>query len=419
MTQAVRWLAVLYVALVPIGRSGLPLNAQWGDLLFPLLVAAVLWTAPGGQWWSREDWPLAAYLTATLISALASGDVKVGLGHLAKQMYGAAIFLLFRKLERNHTDGRILKVVYAGAMAVVVATTVLVVYAPPQINHAPSSAGFLGALPVVGMVERIRGPLEAPEMLGNATLVAFALSFGLLAQSTGHVRQRWIAIVALLAAGEALTCSHSVAGFSVATALLLTMDRAPRPLRWVVFVAAFSVLALVNAASIVGPGRGESSSNFSVRHVSFSALGGTVTFPLNFYAALKQEAWMAFLDHPNAGVGPGGFTVVTEKAVREGRLTRFVRRHRPHCELTGRLAETGVLGGLSLLALWVSWVSVIGRARFAVVPLQAAAGAAVVGLLVNSLNADVMNFRFLWLSVAWAYAPAVSPEEGPAKTRRP
>lgn len=29
-----------------------------------------------------------------------------------------------------------------------------------------------------------------------------------------------------------------------------------------------------------------------------------------------------------------------------------------------------------------------------------------VGLLVNSLNADVMNFRFLWLAVAWMSSPA-------------
>ena len=38
-------------------------------------------------------------------------------------------------------------------------------------------------------------------------------------------------------------------------------------------------------------------------------------------------------------------------------------------------------------------------------PLRRAAVAAVIGLLVNSLNADVMNFRFLWLALAWAVAP--------------
>ena len=96
---------------------------------------------------------------------------------------------------------------------------------------------------------------------------------------------------------------------------------------------------------------------------------------------------------------------VTEKAADEGRLTNFVRRHRPHCELTGRLAETGILGGISLLALWASWVIGIQRAWSTAPPIRTAAGAAVIGLLLNSLNADVMNFRFLWLARALAQAP--------------
>ena len=400
MAPWVWWLAVLYVTLVPVGRSGLPLNAQWGDLLFPLLVGAVVKATPRGDWCSRKDWPLAAYLAATLLAALVAGGTGLGLGQFVKQAYGVAVFLLFRRLTRDETRARLIAQAYALVMALVVASTIALMYAPHD-RGQPYRGGMFGALPVVGLVERLRGPLEAPEMLGDAALVGFALALGSLAETSGRKRWVWIGIASLLAAGEALTFSHGMAGFAVVAALLLSINPAPRRLKKVAWASALGVVFLVNAASIVAP----EGSVFRVRRVSLSVAGISSSFPLNFYAALKQEAWMAFVENPVFGVGPGGFRTVTEKAADEGRLTNFVRRHRPHCELTGRLAETGILGGISLLALWASWVIGIQRAWSTAPPIRTAAGAAVIGLLLNSLNADVMNFRFLWLALALAQAP--------------
>lgn len=309
-------------------------------------------------------------------------------------------------LTRDQTRARLIAQAYALVMALVVASTMALMYAPHD-RAQPNRGGMFGALPVVGLVERLRGPLEAPEMLGDAALAGFALALGSLAETSGRKRWAWIGIAALLAAGEALTFSHGMAGFAVAAALLLSINRAPKWLQRVAWTSALGVVLLVNAASIVAP---DGSSPFSVRRVSLSVAGLSWSFPLNFYAALKQEAWMAFVEHPVLGVGPGGFRTVTEKAADEGRLTDFVRHHRPHCELTGRLAETGILGGVSLLLLWASWVVGIQRAWSTARPIRTAAGAAVIGLLLNSLNADVMNFRFLWLALALAQAP-----DSPAK----
>ncbi len=99
MSGVLPWLAVLYVALLPVGRSGLLLNAQWGDLLFPALALAVWRATPGGSWWRRSDWPLLAYLAVTALASVVSPDPAVGLSHLAKQVYVAAIFLVFRRLS--------------------------------------------------------------------------------------------------------------------------------------------------------------------------------------------------------------------------------------------------------------------------------------------------------------------------------
>ena len=120
------------------------------------------------------------------------------------------------------------------------------------------------------------------------------------------------------------------------------------------------------------------------------------------YAALKEVAWTAFQSKPLLGVGPAGFPLETEKAFNEGRLPEQYRHVPPHSAPAGRLAETGFLGGLSLLALWVSWLVAIRGGRSHATVAERAMGLAIVGLLVNGINADIMNFRFLWLALAWA-----------------
>jgi hypothetical protein len=123
--------------------------------------------------------------------------------------------------------------------------------------------------------------------------------------------------------------------------------------------------------------------------------------PMNYFL-LKQVAVRTFWRDPLTGAGLGAFHAETERAYRDGLIHAPYRRADPHAELLGRLAETGVVGGLTLLLLW--W----GIARCGCVllcgdPTSAWASSAILaglfGVLINSLNADVMNFRFLWVGV--------------------
>ena len=119
MTRVVSWLAVLYVGLLPVGRSGLPLNAQWGDLLLPLLVAAVLYEDGPRRWMRVRDWPIAVYLTVTLATAALSSDPLAGLKQLVKQMSVVLILLVFRYLAHDPVLTRKLQAAFAMSMAVV------------------------------------------------------------------------------------------------------------------------------------------------------------------------------------------------------------------------------------------------------------------------------------------------------------
>lgn len=122
------------------------------------------------------------------------------------------------------------------------------------------------------------------------------------------------------------------------------------------------------------------------------------------YYLLKKVAAEAFWRAPLTGIGLGRFREETERAYRVGKVHELYRDIDPHSTLLGRLAETGLPGGLTLVALWVGFLGL--GLRFvraangpAVWPARAAL-AGTVGLLVNSINVDIMNFRFLWIGFA-------------------
>jgi hypothetical protein len=398
MTRLASWLAVLYVTLLSLGRSGLPMNAQWGDLVLPLVAVAVAWGHPLRGWWRLADWPIGLYLLATLVTAAISAEPRVGFQQLAKQLSVALVFVVFRRLAGDGGLTRTLAKTFVLTVAAVTAVSIIIVFLRFPAWIAPASLGAGDVLPFLGPVRRIRGGLATPEMFGNALVVALALAFTLRGSGRGRARACWTAVLAVLAAGEFLTFSHSLAGFSVAAAMVLNAELPSRAMRALAWSVALSAVVAVNAASLVEPG--PAANDYGVGPVSFEIFNTRVHGELIHYAALKQVAWSAFLEHPLAGVGPGRFSTVTERAFQEGRFNRRYRDKPAQCDLLGRLAESGLPGGVSLVLLWAAWVRPDGSRS----PLARGAFAAVVGLLVNSLNADVMNFRFLWLAVAWMSA---------------
>ena len=70
-------------------------------------------------------------------------------------------------------------------------------------------------------------------------------------------------------------------------------------------------------------------------------------------------------------------------------------------EFFGRFAETGLAGGLTLIALWIAIGVAVDRLVVSHPDswIAIAAAAGIIGTLVNTMNADVMNFRFLWVAL--------------------
>ncbi len=130
-------------------------------------------------------------------------------------------------------------------------------------------------------------------------------------------------------------------------------------------------------------------------------IGGVdVEYQTISYFRIKQVAWDAFTSRPLTGIGLERFHAITEAAFQRGRLTEPYRLIDPHSTLLGRLAEAGLIGGVTLIILWIV-IATDTRSLLARDHRHAwmatAAAAALLGTLVNTMNADVMNFRFAWV----------------------
>ena len=130
------------------------------------------------------------------------------------------------------------------------------------------------------------------------------------------------------------------------------------------------------------------------------------------YYVLKRLAFEAFLEEPWFGVGPGRFDQVADRAYEERRIHAPYRYADPHCTFLGRLAETGAPGGVSLVLLWAGFLSLRSDKREPSSWIDRAMVAASVGLLLNSVNADIMNFRFLWIGFGMMRATVLAPRAG-------
>jgi hypothetical protein len=257
-------------------------------------------------------------------------------------------------------------------------------------------------LPYVGETLRLRAMTASEAML--ACVLTAAVPFAIALCAADRARPWCGAAVAMIAAAG-LTFSHALAGFAVAVLIAAwpSFAASPRLRRVAVAGVVLVVLALNFAATVsiksvsYGDAGYADASRFhhAIEDRQTRIGGAAVTYSVMSYARIKQVAWRTFLEHPIAGIGLDRFHSATARAHTEGRLPELYREIDPHSTLPGRLAETGIIGGVTLVLLWIAW----GRMARDVAgsALGYAAAAALAGLIVSSLNADIMNFRFVWV----------------------
>jgi hypothetical protein len=408
MNTASKACLLLFLALIAVDWPQWPLGLRAADLAFAAAAIAILAASP---WPARPrlhvlDIAIGVYLAGSAMSVMFSPDGRAGAIELIRQIYLVAIYSVMAVaagagLARTIATGLAIGGgVLAGAGLIAAAVKMLTGYGIAALTPVMT-------LPYIGDTVRLRALTASEAMF--ACLLAVSIPFALRHPMVAASRRRTLATAFVLGGAAALTFSHSIAGIAVA-AVVAAWDQWPsrRSARAAAVAAAvLTVIAFNFAASISIRSIGASSLrddtvfHYAVDRGRADIAGVAVEYQTMSYLRIKQVAWDAFLSRPLAGIGLDRFHTATEAAFQDGRLTAPYRAIDPHSTFVGRFAETGLAGGVTLLVLWLA----IGRAAAQALMstpaetrwIAVAAAAAVAGTLINTMNADVMNFRFLWV----------------------
>jgi hypothetical protein len=406
-------LAGAYIVLMMLSRPALPGNIRLADLVFPALAVVVLWTTRQSSVFHHLtplDWCVLAIVVTTLPSLLVTTDLRVSLVAFAKRAYVAALYVVFAVyFERFGVRRPLLWLVRVAIVTSAVCLAAALAYMAAGV-YSPF-LGYPMALPYIGTVLRLWGGTYSAAMFGNYLTFVWPLACAFAWESAR--RGWWMAGLAVLVLAMGLAFSHALAGFAAATLVLawpLATSPWRRVIRAVAVTATAAIIIAMNAALImtVREVTVARDHNRDIRPAEYAYAfqppegADRVTVAVSYnpmsYYLIKKVAFRAFMEHPLTGIGLGTFHQVTARANDAGVLHDHYRAIDPHMTLLGALAETGVFGGLGVAALFV--VALFTRPRTSDVWMVRALQAAIVGIAINSVNVDALNFRFLWIGLA-------------------
>jgi hypothetical protein len=401
--RLVAFLLAAFLCAIGVNWPELPENARLADLIFIPLALLVL-ALPGPRWtWQWTDAMVAAYLLGAVPAILVSPDSRHSAIEWARELYVAVIYVIVAMAAGRGFARVIGSGLALGGAILAAAGLGFAVLQPAGAAHWPR-VGEVMSLPYLGDTLRLRAFTATPAML--ACVLTAAAPFAIVLCRSERIRM-WCAAAIGMMVAAALTFSHAIAGVAVAVLIAAWPSLAawPRLRRLAIagvaiIVLAFNFAATASITSIAYGGADYADASrhqYGVDEQQAQIGGAAVAYNVMSYARIKQVAWRAFVEHPVAGIGLDRFHDATERAYAEGALTARYREIDPHSSLIGRLAECGLIGGATLLLLWLAWAAMARNLIAGGSAIGFAAAAALAGLIVSSLNADIMNFRFVWV----------------------
>ena len=410
MNRITSALVVLFVCLVPISVSPLPLNSKWCDVVLVALAIAL-----GSRLWrgwrpTVLDWCILSYLAASALAIRPEYGLTFGMSALTKQFAVVLVYIVFAAVARASGVALTVRALVLTAVGLSVAGLGAAVLFLVTGWVVP----WLGSpmpLPYVRNVFRLYGLTDSPEMFACFLTFAVALATAPIVAATPRSR---LATVFTIAVASLATFAHSIAGGILATSVAAGADQRARP--WPLWrrsllatglaatlAANLALIVTVREVTFTGGHRTDIAAPQGVYGFQDTQGASTADVHLTYnwmsYFLLKRVAWDAFISAPWRGTGLGRFHELTERAYQAGQIHSPYRRIDPHSTLMGRLAETGAIGGITLVALWAAAFLTVRQLAGVAASRAVAVGlfGAFVGLAVNAINVDVMNFRFLWI----------------------
>ncbi len=408
-----RWLLLVFLATIAIDWPQLPFGARATDVAFLAAAVAILaQVKPFRPSLTALDLAIAAYLAGSVVSVLFSPEPRASAIELVRQLYVVAIYVVIVLAARQGLAAVVATgLALSGALLAAIGLGAVLLY---YLTGASVTAiSPVMSLPYLGDTLRLRAFTASEAML--ACVLTVAIPFLLLHPAMAASPAKSLAARVAMAFAAVMTFSHSISGIAAASVTAL-WDRLRSPAGRAIAVAAavLVVLAFNFAATVSIRSIGNASlRDTTVYHYAVDAgrtqiAGLDIEYQTMSYWRLKQVAWQAFTSRPLTGIGLDRFHAITETAFQQGQLTEPYRAIDPHSTLMGRLAEAGLVGGATLIVLWIAIARECRRLlarRPSLGPsavngwIATAAVAALAGTLVNTMNADVMNLRFAWVAL--------------------
>ncbi len=266
-----------------------------------------------------------------------------------------------------------------------------------------------------GVQFRSAGPIGEPNRYAQVLVVLLPLA-ALRFRKERSRALRWLALAsgALISGGMMLTFSRGAMFTAVVIFGLLAYFRFIRPLHVIVAALGLSLLVLVldPHAALRFASLGGVKTLLAHKTVGYSEpTGGQRGVPDTSVVrryVLNVAAWHVFLDHPILGVGPGHFAAYYSMPYgnRVG-LIEQLKKYRGHNLYFETLAETGILGLASFLAiilaimrgLWRAWRRLQHKgSEFADAAM--AFFLCLVAYLISAIFAHLSYQRYFWLLMA-------------------
>ncbi len=252
--------------------------------------------------------------------------------------------------------------------------------------------------PIIGSLYRMKGFTSHPIMLSNLAICAFFLSLSLFS------KYRNIILVTLcIGIGLSLTKSilSGIAAFGFV--YLMFFNRHHRRFSMVLWCCFVAILVMKEYTT-------HFTFPLSKQEVSILSQaqywGGDTKLPVTathsiyntLYAQLKQSSWEAFLENPITGVGGGNTNGYNLEKVNQGLLPSRLSHYDPHSSLFGVLAEFGIIGFILIL---LSFRSIFKITNLFLAEKKTGLMLSILSIFLfiafESLSADVLNYRHLWL----------------------
>ena len=430
---------ILLILSVPImiNTSGNPLfpepigaKIQIVDFIFLFLLAAWLYKLCHNQIrFNRTSLavPLVFYLVVSLLSLLNSSNLKVSFVEFIGILYLITLFYLIVNAVRDRNTFEMVINSWLITSALIAFLGILGVFLAYVFGINTFLVKEYASFPYLGNIYRAYSTFGVnAKFVSSYLTISFPICLALLLNSkAGKKRLFYYVTLILFICVLFFTFSRGWLGLAVAIYLVLSrFQRSEKYYRYLkvltaIFIILFGLficlisrwqfvdlqiekITVENTANIKpGIAFTDNSEELDKARTEIGYIDTT-------YYRLKKVAIEMVMDHPLIGVGLGGFNDEIRKYKKDGKLPDIFPAMDPHCMILGKTAQTGLVGLIALIILWWKVIRKALNMSFEArdnyyQTISWAIFSSLVGFVIQSIDMDIMNFRFLWFLFALVF----------------